>query len=289
MKVSNKLLHHYEQSMLLVAMLFSRKQLDDILALFPDEQMIRIEAAKDRFLRLEKSERITQIILELRRLLLAKENKIAWIHQSWIDDELLKEPPYLRVLLGEALAGIDSPNLPIPRSLLIQSFLPSIINSPPKTALFDPVLMRLQALNERNLEKVMSAIGVFALSLLASSLDTLRFKKFIAKKYPSIELARDPQITENPFNQPALRSALVQRLIGTFSLSNLEEIGLFMVASYLSFHKVRWHRAIELALPKNIGLDLRGKIAEFAQKTLEPGLRSVIAIMLINAMEEAFI
>lgn len=288
MKISNKLLHPYEQSLLLVAMLFSRNQLDEILSLFPDEQIERIENAKIRFLRLEKNERITQIILELRRLLLTKENKIAWIHPTWIADELTKEPPYLRELLNDALKSTNTIEKKIiPQSILVQNFVPAIINTPPKVAIFDPALMRLQAINENNVTKVMSAIGLFALSLLGESLEKNRFKKYIEKKLSInfIDKTKNHNI-KNPFHYKTLRSLLLQNLIQRDSIK-LDDIGLFIVAAYLFFHKIRWHRAIELALPKYIGLDLRKNIAVFSK--LEPELKPILAKMMINGMDDAFV
>lgn len=288
MKISNKLLHPYEQSLLLVAMLFSRNQLDEILALFPDEQIERIEHAKIRFLRLEKNERITQIILELRRLLLTKENKIAWIHPTWIADELMKEPPYLKELLNDALKSTNPEKKIIPQSILVQNFVPSLINTPMKVAIFDPALMRLQALNENNVAKVMSAIGLFALSLLGQSLEINRFKKYIEKKLSTIFFTDKlrTQENQNPFCFISLRSMLLKKIIKN-DLIKLDDIGLFMVAAYLSFHKIRWHRAIELALPKYIGLDLRNNISSFTE--LEPELKSILAEMMINGMDDAFV
>ena len=129
----------------------------------------------------------------------------------------------MRTLLSEELAGIFSKKHALPRNLLIQSFLPRIINSPPKVALFDPVLMRLQALNESNLAKVMSAIGHFAIALVRQCLDAHRFQKFVKNKYPSIDFSRHySQAGENPFSHQSLRSALLRRIISNNTRALLE-------------------------------------------------------------------
>lgn len=288
--MNNKILHHYEQSLLLVATLFYQKHLEELLALFPDEQISRISDAKERFLRLDKSERITQIILELKRLLLTQENTTALIHESWLLDQLSKEPPYLRKILSEALT--EKPRdqkRSLEHSLVRQSFLPSILSSPAKIALFDPVLMRLQATNEKNLSTLFAAIGIFSLEQLALSLDTERFKKFIIKKIPMLNIDR-PVTKEhkNLFHYAPLRSALLKRILTDKNGYNLEDIGLFMIAIYLSFHKVQWQRAIELALPKAVGLDLRQKIAALDRSLVAQEQKSLLANLLINSMDEAF-
>ncbi len=289
--MNNKLLHHYEQSLLLIAMLFFQKHLEELLALFPEDQIHRITAAKDRFLRLDKSERITQIILELKRLLLTEENTTALIHESWIIDQLSKEPAYLRTLLGEALSN-KTPRVQkrsLEHSLLRQSFLPSILNSPPKIALFDPVLMRLQATNEKNLSKLLSAIGAFSLENIAHCLKTTRFKKFMEKRLPSLSLDREiPKINNNPFHYAPIRELILKRIVHHKTDNFLDDLGLFMIAMYLSFHKVRWQRAIELALPKALGLKLRLKIAEIDNKLVVPEQRAPLASLLILSMDEAF-
>src|SRR5579871_1773932 len=105
MVVYKKPLHSYEQSLLLSAMFFDSKNITDLLNFFPDDQATRMNAAKDRFLALPRNERMTQIVLELRRLLLIDERRVAWIHESWIDDALLHEPGYLRGVIKKSLAG----------------------------------------------------------------------------------------------------------------------------------------------------------------------------------------
>ncbi len=65
-----KPLHSYEQSMLLSAMFFDSSNTSELLKFFPDEQAARMSLAKDKFLALARNERMTQIVLELRRLLL---------------------------------------------------------------------------------------------------------------------------------------------------------------------------------------------------------------------------
>ncbi|MCA9506939.1 MAG: hypothetical protein KC505_00780 [Myxococcales bacterium] len=290
MKESKKLLHHYEQSLLLVAMLFSRNNLDDILNLFPEEQIWRIEGAKARFLKLEKNERMTQIILELRKLLLVPEHTIAWVHPSWIKDELKKEPLYLRSSLEASLKNItlEQKSIISPK-ILLQNFLPNFIKTKPKAALFDPALMRLQALNENNFLQVMKAAGSYGIANLAQVLKKQRFEKFISQKIKTVDFLDASKLENpNPFEYKSLRSVLIKIICVTHKLT-LEKIGLSIAAAYLSFHKSRWHSAIEYALPKTVGLELREKITLFSNKKLEQELKPLLAAMLVNGMDDAFI
>ena len=107
---TKKLLPPDEQSLLLVSLLFARRHLDEIYSFFSEEQCERMNEAKTKFLRLEQATRVTQMILQLRRLLLIKENNFRWIHPTWFEHELDKEPPYLRAIIEPALRDQPSQN-----------------------------------------------------------------------------------------------------------------------------------------------------------------------------------
>ena len=285
--------------MLLTSLLFARKHLDEILSFLPEQQSERMHEAKGRFLKLEQEERITQIILELRRLLMIKEHNIRWIHKSWIDEELTKEPPYLRTILQQAFGEKTKSNSEpeskiVPYNQIVQSFLAPFLRTPQKIAIFDPVLMRLQSLNRTNQEQSIFQIGSFALSALSHAVHKKRFIKFIARSYKQdVDLSFDYLSPEgNPLAHEPYKKALFKLLLNNRKLPLRDATvaaGIMIMAMYLAEEKPRWQRMIEMVLARPHGLMLRSMIADLKGQNEGPKAKACLGSLLIDAMEGAFI
>lgn len=91
-----KPLDNYEQSFLMTALLFDNKNVDQLLHLLPKEQSERLAIAKQQFMSLAREERLTQAVLELKRLLFIKENR----HKEQnLEQTIKKEPKYLQKII----------------------------------------------------------------------------------------------------------------------------------------------------------------------------------------------
>jgi hypothetical protein len=292
-----------EQTLLLTSMLFARKHLDEIFSFLPEERQERMHGAKFRFLELEQNERVTQIILELRRLLLIKRDNIRWIHRSWIEEELDKEPAYLQSILRpefgdkkapESTADFTSKDISV--NQIVQSFLKPFLSTPQKIAIFDPVLMRLQSLNRANQDQSIFNIGCFSLRALMSALKRRRFAAFIKRNFKT-SLKADRAYAEMDDNPLAFAPYKTQFLKLIFSHksreSSFEELGLdcglLTMAFYLSAEKPRWHRMIELVLAKSYGLKLRAMLKDIKEIVEEQPPKMPLANLLIDAMEQTFV
>lgn len=291
---SKKPLHAYEQSMLLALLLFDSKNINEILSFFPDEQRDKMNVAKNKFMNLPKNERLTQIVLELRRLILIDENQLHWIHQSWIDDALEKEPGYLRQIIEQALK--DPPNkavrdphpLPVPRSFIFSSFMSQLSRSPQKVAIFDPVLMRLQSLKNEAQEEVFCAIGRVTMAALVQVAPLERINRYVAKKDPLL-VAVAGDFNPNPFEIAPMRRYLLRQLIGfhgTAEANGLVFIGLVTIALYLSVYKYQWQRAIVLVLHKRLGCLLDDLIHRAKNLNLERGHHTMLSSLLLVAFDQ---
>lgn len=265
-----KPLHSYEQSMLLVAMLFDRKNLPELMRLLPDEQRNRMLSAQEKFAKLERNERMTQIILELRRLLLIDEHRIDWIHQSWIDDALSKEPAYLKPIIMESIlhraqkgneASDNEARVPLP--LIFSTFVDQLTKAPPKTAIFDPVLMRLQSTRDDEQEEVIKVIGRTTLSALIQHLDVNRFCRLLQKRGYAVSAFDELDMISNPFIEQPPRRFFVRELfrLKPKRAEDLElNAGMIATALYLSVHKYQWQRVIVLGLRKPLGQGIEAHI-----------------------------
>lgn len=254
-----KPLHTYEQSMLLVAMLFDSKNLSDILDVLPASQKERMQASCEKFHKLPRNVCLTEVVFELRRLLLIDEHRIDWIHQSWIDDALAKEPTYLRALIAEAIvhgARVSarprevSPHFPLP--LIFSTFIDQLTKTPQKTAIYDPVLMRLQALKDEAQEEAFAFIGQDSISAVGMLVDKVKFSRILFKRgCDSWPCRRD--IDHNPFANDHVRRFFIRTLTRKNPSDCAQLAGLITVALYLHAHKHQWQRAIVLGLHIKFG------------------------------------
>lgn len=266
MDESRKPLHPYEQSMLLVAMLFDGKNINDILSVLPDQQRARMHYANEIFLKMPRNERMTEIVFELRRLLLVDEHRIDWIHQSWIDDALAKEPPYLRPVIDKALAhgslkkGDGGHRSFVPLPVIFNMFIEQFINTRQKTAIYEPVLMKLQSLKDEAQDEVFARVGIRLLACFKECYPRERVVRFFKQRgmtasVDDIAIAITPE--KNPLSHAPL-CRYVAREIARFRPSaelNLPQFtGLLTVAMYLSPFKHHWQRTITLGLHRRLGL-----------------------------------
>jgi hypothetical protein len=261
---NKKLLHPYEQGMLLSAMLFDRKNLSDIMNFFPEEQVEHMNTAKQKFMALQRDERMTQIVLELRRLLLINEYRIDRIHKSWIDSALAKEPVYLRSIILKSIAKqttqevrTNHQNPIIPLSLIFYAFISQFAKTRQKIAIFDPVLMRLQSLNDALQEKTLISIGVISIDALAQVVNSKRLMNFLRKKKINISSPTNCITKENnPFLDTNIRRRFLNELIcfkPCPANNGLIYAGVIMVALYLTTHKYQWQSTIALGFNVKFG------------------------------------
>lgn len=292
MTFSKKPLHPYEQSMLLVAMLFDGNNLHEILQMFPASQSERMNAAKEKFLKLERNDRMTEIVLELRRLLLIDEHRIDWIHQTWIDDALAQEPSYLRAVIVDAIAHGQKKENPdvrktiIPRPLVFSTFIDQLTKTPKKTAIYDPVLMRLQSLKDEAQEENIAAIGCHSIIALSHIVDKKRLSAFLFSRNMSSMPYEKKPIEQNPFKNDELRSFYLKELIrrdNTIDDCALFS-GLIVIALYLVSFRHQWQRAIALGLNAKFGRMVE-KLIERAP-SLEKSLQNDLSKILLNSLDQ---
>jgi hypothetical protein len=289
---NKKLLPPDEQSLLLVSLLFARRHLDEIYSFFSAEQTERMNEAKMRFLRLEQAPRVTQIILELKRLLLIKEHNIRWIHPTWFEHELAKEPPYLRAIIAPLLEKKESLDknifLFISSDQILHNFLRSFLNTPQRVALFDPVLMRLQSLHRDQQDHLIKHLGNYALAALSHVVDRRRFSNYLRRYYNLNIISYRPK--ENIFENNNYKLLLLNKIINHHKNNkNLEvELGLWLIALYIHGYKQQWHRMIELVLERNMGMSIREKIIIIKNNNVEI-IKNPSPAFLIDAMDQALI
>lgn len=257
MSKEDRALNAYEQSMMLVALLFERQNLDHILTFFPEDLLERIQGAKQRFLQLSQSDRVTQIIIELRALLNFKEYNTSFVHRSWVDDALDKEPQYLREIIEAQLLQENNINKQVNGSVkkddfLLKIFWQNIIDVRPKMALFDPALMRIQSINNKNYAKALSDLGQGCLKFLASELNLKRFNKYIERNY-NIEPNFNSERMADDLNREVVL-LFIKMVVSNKQIQLNIKSGVFLLACYLSFFKKTWSESVKLSLPKNLGL-----------------------------------
>jgi hypothetical protein len=292
---SKKPLHAYEQSMLLSALLFDSQNISEVLSLFPDEQRERMSLAKSKFLNLPKNERLTQIVLELRRLILIDENPLNWIHQTWIDDALEQEPLYLRNLIIESFkerthkAVREHRRPPIPQAFIFSSFVHQLIKSPQKLAIFDPVLMRLQSLKNDAQEEIFSIIGRFFIIGLSETLDANRLDRYLMRKGFNLSLKNLRPLEFNPAKVPSIRLHFLRELIRLkepVQSNGLVFLGLTITALYLSIYKYQWRRTIALVLNKKLGQLMEDLIERAKSINLDRSQHNLLSNFLLSALDQ---
>jgi hypothetical protein len=291
-----KPLHRYEQGMLLSAMLFDRKNLPDILKFFPDEQADRMGMAKEKFMALPHNEWMTQIVLELRRLLLIDENRIDWIHKSWIEDALAKDPPYLKKIIKQAIDAHMKKNCAISASsgphllpLILRMFINQLTKTSQKIAIYDPVLMRFQSLKDETQKESFTTIGLVSIDALSLVIDRNRLHSYLAKKgqqaLPSINIVLPHA---NPYHNDKLRRHFLQELIRIRicdEVNCVTKIGLITAAFYLSHHKYQWQRAIILGLHQKFGQFIEQIIMRIKNLNLDHNSHTLLSLLLIGALD----
>lgn len=278
MTIHHKPLHPYEQSMLLVAMLFDSKNLNQTLSFFPVEQAERVSGAQEKFMELSRNERMTQIVFELRRLLLIDEHRIDWIHPSWFAHALAQEPAYLRPIIEQAMLRCSlNPRehqglIPLP--LIFSAFIQQLIKTPQKIAIYDLVLMRLQSLKDETSDEKFSELGRASLLILMKMIPKKRWVAYIEKM---TSLDCNIEIDESVamiFMASGLRNFFIQELWRyrrkNIDVSMATFAGIITCAVYLKSFKSSWQRSIALGLNKSHGallLDLleRAPLFEDAQ------------------------
>lgn len=109
MDKSFDLLSTVEKSFMLVALLFSRKKLDEILFYLPEESQKKIKEVVPIFLFLSQSDRVTKIIKELKKLFSLSSNKID-LDQEKIFYMLEQEPEYLKKFIKNCLDNRENFN-----------------------------------------------------------------------------------------------------------------------------------------------------------------------------------
>lgn len=297
MDSKKKPLHSYDQSMLLSAMLFDRKNIAELLQFFPKEQSERMHAAIDHFSHLSREERITKIVLELRRLLLIDEHKVDWIHKTWIEDALRSEPLYLQSILKESIDarlhktnGMSSSKRIIPLSLVFRMFIEQLTKIPPKTAIYDPALMRLQTLRGDCQHDLFCAIGLVSLQALAQVCHKDRLCAYLKKKGSALDLRLfSLKIENHPFSYDLLKKYFLQELI-RFTPSTMINsaifAGLLTTALYLARHKLQWQRWIVLGLHQNFGRQIEKLIFNARHIKIDHHYHGLLSNLVMTAFDQ---
>lgn len=289
--IKNKPLNACEQSMLLSAMLFDSKNIDDILKFFPDEHYERLMLAKQKLLNTSNPDRLTQIILELRRLLLI-ENNIYHIHQSWIDDLMTNEPKYLRNIITDILLRpLSKTNIqlfPVSLGYILWIFMSQLSKTPQKTAIFDPVLMRLQSLKNQKQENIFFDLGNLAISALLLVAKSNRLKKYLYKKNIKVSID-NKNIYNNPFEVYILRQNLLKEIVRfSYDLTKIPGqafIGLVVVAMYLSAFKYQWRQSIILVLEKKFGYILEKIIERLKSVHIDSQYHNILSNFILLSLD----
>lgn len=291
-----KPLHTYEQSMLLAAMLFDKNNLVELLKFFPENQAERLHSAKDQFVSLSRHERMTKIVLELRRLLLIDEHRIDGIHESWIDSALSREPRYLRDIIEPSKARRLNKDAPtkmmdnkFPSSLVFSIFVEQLTKTPQKTAIYDPALMRLQSLRDERQDENFFAIGqagIIALTKVCGE----KLIRYLKRKGAHIPDAHDlPWADVKLFENADLRKYYLQELIRFSSIKHLNlttYAGLSLAALYLSKHKYQWQRIIVLGLHENLGRVMEATIVRAKNVSIDQHHHAVLSRLLIGSLDQ---
>lgn len=288
---TKKPLHSYEQSMLLSAMLFDAKNLSALLKFLPEDQAQRMLCAKDKFLTLPRNERMTQIVLELRRLLLIDEHPVDFFHKSWLDDALKQEPAYLRPFIEQAIATIDhetpkknESKLPLP--LIARIFVQNLTKAEKKTAIYDPALMRLQSLKDETQDDSFSSIGTLSVHALLEVTHKPRLTKYLAKKSIALPSLTNVTLPNNPFAQNEVKKIYLRELIKLDDESSTIFLGLLTTAFYLSPLKAPWQRAIVLCLRKDLGETIEHIIARIGHIGIDQHHHQRLSRLLMDALDK---
>lgn len=290
---SQKPLHPYEQSMLLVAMLFDNKNIKEVLSLLPQKQSDRMHSAKEKFYKLSRNERMTEIVFELRRMLLIDEHRIDWIHPSWIDAALAKEPPYLRPVIEKAIRqgsqkkSENQTRAFVPLPLVFNMFIDQLINTRQKTAIYDPVLMRLQSLKDEVQENAFISVGKKSLVSFAKKMQGERFWRFLGtrglEELPGAN-AQEP----NPFQHVAVKRHYFKELWQFSPSPNMHVelfAGLVTTALYLLPFKHHWQRTITLGFKRHLGLVVERIIRDQSALTVDKNAQHDLAGVMIASLD----
>jgi hypothetical protein len=295
MAASEKPLHPYEQSMLLVSMLFDAKNINEILSLLPERQSMRMHKANEKFLKMPRNDRMTEIVLELRRMLLIDEHRIDWIHQSWIDDALASEPAYLRPFIDDALKhGAQKKHDEImrefiPPPVIFNMFVDQLSATRQKTAIYDPVLMRLQSLKDEAQDEVFATLGRWSISCLQEVIAKERLSRFVAERGIKDPLLPLDDIKAKPWQHAPLRSRFVRELARfrlSPALSCAQFAGLLTTALYLLPFKHDWQRSITLGFYHQFGLIVESIIKRHTHFVVDKSAHQQLARLIIAALDK---
>ncbi len=274
-----------EQSLLLVAILFARKELNDILAIFPDEQRSRMSEVASKFLLMPQNERINKIILELKRQFFTEKTSRYIIHPSWVNEALDREPKYLKELIKNALPNQDphstnDSNALVTQNLLKTSFMLQFDYQAKKRAIFDPVLMRLQSSSDDENRKLLARVGAQSIRLLSAWLNVHRFRTFLQRRDVIVDLSDIPAKKSPIFDFQPFRSYIIKKIHKNASES-IQDIGLMMVAAYLSTLDRSWHDSIVFSMESVLGLRIKYLVSEVADLKM-PSRRNDLFELLNN-------
>lgn len=296
MSVDNrKPLHPYEQSMLLVTMLFDGKNVNDILSVLPEHQSKRMHSANEKFLSMPRNERMTEIVFELRRMLLVDEHRFDWMHQSWLDEALASEPSYLRPLIVEALSyGALKKNDQehrsfVPMPVIFSMFIDQLINTRQKTAIYDSVLMRLQSLHDEAQDEVFSSLGLRSLHALSDFVSKDGLMRML-KKRGFVDDFHGQEKCAPLFRHGMLRRNFVRELL-KYKINNnvslVESAGLVLIALYLLPFKHHWQRIIALGFHKRFGCCVEAILRRQAHVVLDKAEHQEVADFIIASIDTA--
>ncbi len=199
-------------------------------------------------------------------MLLVDEHRVDWIDSSWIDEALAKEPAYLQPIITNALThgalkkNDDAMHEAVPLPVIFNMFTGQLINRRQKTAIYDPVLVRLQSLKDETQEEVFKAIGLGSIAALQHHCAPARLTRFLSERGMKATLPLLDLSPATPFANKHLRSLFLRELARYRPAATLccaQYAGLLTTALYLLPLKQPWQRSITLGLNHQIGISGR--------------------------------
>jgi hypothetical protein len=281
-----------EQSWLLVAMLFARTSLVDLLQFFPEKQQERMKAPLDRFLKLPRQKRITLAILELKRLFMLSENPLAHVHPSWIDAHLDLEPDYLVEIVRSQATLEKRPVTPNgggnPRHrFLLQCFASSIVEAPLRKPIFEPLLIRLTSIEEAMQGPMLSALGQQLSVRLGEFYHKNRWAQFLARRGLVLD-SKDAGLLagNNPFAEAGLRTFCLRFALTQKPQEFAVSIALATIACYLNGQKPSWRQSFKFGLHMRYGLLLSEALTLSQTLKFDPETNRILGTYLVGALEK---
>lgn len=261
-----------EQSYLLMALLFARHSLFDLLEFLPEKKQIRLVKAAEKMLLLPRPERIRTAIQELKRLFFLDEYLYVKIHPSWLKEALKKEPPYLKSYLRNS--GLEGK---APTTIAHHYFIDSLIETPLRVPLFEPPLIKLQQQVSIDQHSLFQSIGQKMVHLLTPYFVFQRWRNFVSRRGILLPKTAQESALPHPFENATIRSFCITFAAHRPSALFLPSLFIALIALYLKTKKDAWKNTIKLSLDVQFGELLEEALKELDTVSLSPEMINLAA------------